>query len=64
MTVNKVWYIMKKMILRIEREVKYMEIFDKIYAAIKDFINSYIAMIKKLIADMQGLKDEEKPTAN
>lgn len=55
---------MKKMILRIEREVKYMEIFDKIYAAIKDFINSYIAMIKKLIADMQGLKDEEKPTAN
>lgn len=38
-----------------------MNIFDKIYAAIRDFINSYIAMIKKLIEDMQGLKDE-KPT--
>ena len=40
-----------------------MNIFDKIYAAIKDFINSYIAMIKKLIADMQGLKDDETTAA-
>lgn len=55
---------MKKMILRIEREVKYMEFFDKIYAILKDFINSYIAMIKKLVEGFQGLKDEEKPTAN
>lgn len=50
---------MKKMILRIEREVKYMEFFDKIYAILKDFINSYIAMIKKLVEGFQGLKDEE-----
>lgn len=54
---------MKKMILRIKREVKYMEIFDKIYKLLKDFINSYIAMIKKLVEGFQGLKDEET-TAN
>lgn len=41
-----------------------MDFFDKIYAAIKNFINSYIAMIKKLIDDMRGLKDEETTAAN
>ena len=41
-----------------------MEIFDKIYKLLKDFINSYIDMIKKLVEGMKGLKDEEKPTAN
>ena len=40
-----------------------MGIFDKIYAILKDFINSYIAMIKKLVEGFQGLKDEET-TAN
>ena len=52
---------MKKMILRIEREVKYMEFFDKIYAILKDFINSYIAMITKLVEGFKNL-DETNPT--
>ena len=63
MTVNKIWYTIKKTIRRIIWEVKYMGIFDKIYAILKDFINSYIAMIKKLVEGFQGLKDEETTAA-
>lgn len=40
-----------------------MEIFDKIYNLLKDFITSYIAMIKKLVEGMKGLKDEETTAA-
>lgn len=40
-----------------------MEIFDKIYNLLKDFINSYIAMIKKLVDGFKGLKDEETTVA-
>ncbi|MGN1195938.1 MAG: hypothetical protein ACI4SB_10690 [Acutalibacteraceae bacterium] len=36
-----------------------MEIFDKIYAILKDFITSYIALIKKLVEGFQGLKDDD-----
>lgn len=36
-----------------------MEIFDKVYAIIRDFINSYIAMIQKLVNDFKGLKDDD-----
>ena len=40
-----------------------MEFFDKIYKLLKDFITSYIAMIKKLVEGFQGLKDEETTAA-
>lgn len=37
-----------------------MKIFDDIYAILKDFINSYIAMIKKLVEGFQKLGEEKE----
>lgn len=48
---------------RIIWEVKYMKIFDDIYAILKEFINSYIAMIKKLVEGFQKLGKDEDTTA-
>lgn len=35
-----------------------MQIFDRIYEILKDFITSYIAMIKKLVEGFQGVKND------
>ena len=40
-----------------------MELFDKIFNALKEFIDSYIAMIKKLVDSFKNLKNDDTTEA-
>ena len=39
-----------------------MEMLDKIYTAIRDFIQKYIDMVKKLVADLQAAVEKDDET--